>query len=185
MARRRDGYRAMTRRHRPKPPMRAIRGPSDQAIPPTPEWLQHHDAEQADDPQAGIKARGWRRASKPLQLYAAARIDRTGLDACRQYLDDYEIGIAGAVVANGGSGGGVERDARLDAATRYRRAVQAVGDVAAAVLDTAVVRDASWSVTARVLGRKGGNAVEAAKRAACLAIEALAEHYFGRRAGGE
>ena len=172
----------MTRRRRQRSQQRPAGEPPDLAMPPTAEWAQHHDAEQAADPQAGVKARIWRRLPKVLQLYNAALIDRQGLDACRKYQDDYEIGIEGADVATGGSGGGWERDGRLDASTRHRQAREAVGEPVARLLDAAVVRDEAWKRIATQIGRgAGGSGVDAAKRAVVLAVDALCGHYFGER----
>ena len=165
----------MTRRRR----HRVVAAPHavvESAERPTREWQQHHAHEIADDRLAGLSGVA-RRLERYRQLALEGRISREELDACERYRTDAEI-AGGAHVGSGGDGSGVEADGRLDAATRYRQAQDAVGLDVAALLDAIVVRDEPWEQAARIIGRRpGGPGIEAARRATVLAIEALARYY--------
>lgn len=161
------------KRHKsaPKPARAASGNPIDG---PTREWRRHHDAERVAETQ------GWRKLTRVQQLYVEGRIGRDEVDAARRYLDDYEIGVAGAHVGPGGGGGGLYADGRLDAITRGRKANEAVG-YDAALLEALVVEDATWATLAAKMGAgTGGWGEERAKRAAARVLGVLAEHYAGR-----
>lgn len=141
---------------------------------PTREWRRHHDATRASETHA------WVRRTRVQQLYDAGRIGRDEVDAAKRYLDDYEIGVAGAHVGAGGDSGGLYADGRLAALTRWREAREAVERAgwALGLLDGLVFNDWSWDVLAEIIGRgPGGAGREAAKRAAQHALTALAGHY--------
>lgn len=138
---------------------------------PTREWRRHHDAERVAETQ------GWRHRTRVQQLYVEGRIGRDEVDAARRYLDDYEIGVAGAHVGPGGGGGGLLADGRLDALTRWRKANEAVG-YDTALLVALVVEDATWATLASKIGAGlGGWGDERAKRASARVLTLLAEHY--------
>lgn len=149
------------------------------ALPPTPEWLNHHEA---DRRFVGTNTTAFRSKPRYRELFDDNRIDASGLAACETWISDYSLADGAQIGEKTGNGELCKDDVIVSAAARRRKAMQALGLWAQAFLDALVVDDETWAELGRKLKQPdNGRGVEFTKRWSVELIEALVDFYDGRR----
>lgn len=148
---------------------------------PSPQYQRHHDV---TPPQVDTTAfrQGWRVASRLDSLLEAGRIDREAWDCAHEWRlwaekvtplrqQRWDVRVDVSAVPN---------DAgmllRVNAASKLREAVQALGELRIRIIEAVVVRDQSW----RMLGQLMRVSDKTARDYAAEAINALADWRCGR-----
>ncbi len=149
------------------------------AVPPTPEWLSHHDA---DRRYLIGNTTAWRTVPRYRQLFEEGRIDVAGLAACARWITDHSLSLGVRIGERTGNGELCKEDVIVAALARRRRVTDALGDGVRRLLDRLLVWDHGWTAIGRALSQPdNGRGVQAAKRYCCAAIEGLAQFYDGTR----
>lgn len=166
---------------RPSPHARAPLPPPVSTNQPTASYRQHHNVE-APQVDATAFRQGWRVCSRLDSLLEAGRIDREAWDAAHAWRGwaettaPYRAQLWDVRVQVSATPNDAGMLARVSAATKLRKATEALGELRTRVLAAVVVRDLPWTELGRLLRLSD----KTAKDWTVEALEALAEHCAGR-----
>jgi predicted secreted protein len=123
-----------------------------------------------------------RRAQSPIERYAKRGfISERQADAANDLRADWEFGVVGVNdTGRSGNGGGVSgyTGAQLDAATRYREAVQALGlRISAIVLPVVIGLSGGGEITVDTLAKRQNESREQVMGVLKTGLDMLGDHY--------